>query len=48
MSEETPAEVEEPVADEPEPEAEEPQEAPVVSEVPVAVEESEGEQSSPA
>jgi len=34
--------------EEPEPEAEEPQEAPVVSEVPVAVEESEGEQSSPA
>jgi len=47
MSETTPAEADELVA-ETEPETEEPQEAPVVAEVPVAVEESEEERSSPA
>src|SRR5215203_5741255 len=47
MSETTPAEADELVA-ETEPETEEPQEAPVVAEVPVAIEESEEERSSPA
>jgi N utilization substance protein A len=46
VTEEASAEIAEPVAAEPE--AEEPQEAPVQVEVPVAVEEPEGEQSSPA